>query len=70
MKAKLIAANKVGKMYALVPLRGQWSVWARCANYDRHIRDGIAFTWRYCAKDLSEQDAQALFDRKIRGRQK
>jgi len=70
MTAKTIGTNKVGKRYALVASQGRWSVWARCANYDRHVRDGIAYTWRYCAKDLDEHDARVLFERKINGRQK
>jgi hypothetical protein len=68
MKATKIAANQNGKRYALVPLKGAFSVWAECRNYDGRVLGGMATTWRYCEKGLSAEAAETLFAKKIAGK--
>lgn len=68
MKALKIEANQSGKRYALVPLRGAFSVWAECKNYAAHVPGGIATSWRYCEKDMTREAAEALFSRKVAGK--
>lgn len=70
MKALKITANKSGKRYALVPLDGLFSVWAECKNYASHCKGGLAITWRYCERDLTRENAEILFSRKIAGKAK
>lgn len=68
MKALKIGSNKASKRYALVPLDDKFSVWAECSNYASHVRGGVAKTWRYCQKDMTLEDAEALFTRKLAGK--
>ena len=68
MKALKIEANQSGKRYALVPLRGNFSVWAECRNYDGGVHGGIRTSWRYCERDMSREAAEALFARKVAGK--
>lgn len=71
MKALKIEANKAGKRYALVPVPGgTFTVYAECKNYASHVRGGIATEWRYCEKGLTREAADALFARKIAGKQR
>lgn len=68
MKALKIAANQTGKRYAIVAKSGGFWVYAECKNYASHVRGGFAVTWRYCARDLSREEAEKLFDRKVAGK--
>lgn len=65
MKALKIERNQTGKRYALVPLRGAFSVWAECRNYSH---GSIVASWRYCEKGMSLEAAEALFSKKVAGR--
>ncbi len=77
-KAYKIGANKAGKRFAIVldahmnrgPFVGTYGVWAESLNYAAHLRGGIARSWRYCKLGLSLEDAEALFARKIAGKQR
>jgi len=68
MKALKVEANKSGLRYALVPLRGAFSVWVERKNYAGHARGGIATTWRYCELGLDREAAEKLFSRKVAGK--
>lgn len=71
MKAAKIEQNKAGRRYAIVrAANGTFGVYAECRNYAAHVVGGIATTWRYCEKGLTEAAAQALFARKIAGKQR
>jgi len=65
MKALRIDSNKNGKRYALVQKPDGYGVYVRCENYSRHVRGGIAVSWRYCEKGLSLEQAEKLFQKKI-----
>lgn len=65
-----IKSNKVGKRFAMVLLPdATYGVYVECENYSRHVKGGIAKTWRYCEKGLSYDDAKKLLDKKSNGRQ-
>lgn len=68
MKALKIEANQAGKRYALVPLRGAFSVWSECRNYDGGVHGGIRTSWRYCQRDMTREEAEALLARKVAGK--
>lgn len=68
MKALKIESNQSGKRYALVKQPAGYGVWAECKNYSRHVRGGIAISWRYCEKGLSLEQAEKLFQKKISGK--
>jgi hypothetical protein len=68
MKALKIEANRVGRRYALVPLGDSFGVYAECRNYDGSVPGGIRASWRYCAKGLNREEAEALFARKVAGK--
>ena len=38
-----------------------FAVYKLCSNYSRTAPDGIAKTWRYVKKDLTLEQAMALF---------
>lgn len=71
MKAIKIEANKAGKRFALVAKADStFTVYAECRNYASHVSGGIATSWRYCEKGMTKDAAEALFSRKIAGKQK
>ncbi len=70
MKALKIATNQAGCRFAIVPHGETFGVWRECHNYAAHMRGGIAKTWRYVEKGLALEAAEALFDRKIAGKQR
>jgi uncharacterized protein YbdZ (MbtH family) len=70
MKALKIQQNQVGKRYALVCKEGKFSVWAECSNYSRHVPGGIEKSWRYCERELSQETAEKLFEKKLKGKQR
>lgn len=61
--------NTVGKVFALVrDSDGTFSVWTLAENYAGHVRGGIAKSWRYCAKGMAEDDARAMYAKKLKGK--
>jgi hypothetical protein len=71
MKALKIEANEAGKRYAIVPgAGGTFTVYAECSNYSSRAPGSIAKVWRYCDKGLTLAAAEALFARKIAGKQR
>jgi hypothetical protein len=63
-KALMTRTNAKGVQYALVQDGETFGVYKLCANYSRHIKGGIAKSWRYVEKNLSRESALALFDRR------
>lgn len=61
MKAIKIATNKNGIQYALVQDGNTFGVYKLCENYSRHIKGGIAKSWRYVQKGLTIEAATELF---------
>jgi hypothetical protein len=70
MKALRIGTNKAECRFAIVPTEGSFAVYREAQNYAAHVRGGIAKTWRYVEKGLTLEAAEALFERKIAGKQK
>jgi hypothetical protein len=65
-----IESNKAGKRFALVQSGDSFGVYAECHNYASHCKGGFSVTWRYCEKGLTKDDADALFVKKISGKQR
>lgn len=62
MKAIEVKVNSKGVKYALCTANyNVFAVYKQCANYNRNAKDGIALTWRYVKKDLTLEQAMALF---------
>lgn len=62
MKAIKVATNSKGVKYALCTDNfNVFAVYKQCSNYDRNAPDGIAKTWRYVKKDMTLEQATALF---------
>ncbi len=73
MNFKAIAknTNTVGTVFALVEYEnGTYGVYKLCSNYDGNVRGGITKIWRYVEKDLSEETARNLYNRRLKGKQK
>ena len=70
MKALKVGANKAGCRFAIISNGATFAVYRECLNYAGHVRGGIAATWRYCEKDMTQDAAEAMFARKIAGSQK
>lgn len=68
MKTIKIEKNKADVRFGLVQRADGFAVYKECANYSRHVRGGVAYTWRYVEKCLTLEVAKALFDRKIAGK--
>ena len=66
MKAIKQAMNKNGIRYALVQNDSTFAVYKLCENYCRHQKGGIAKVWRYVQKDMTFDDAEILFNRRIK----
>ena len=64
MKTIKKAINKRGIQYALVQSDGTFGVWKLCENYSRHVKGGIAKTWRYVQKGMTLEQATELFNRR------
>jgi hypothetical protein len=67
MNGKAIArkANAKGILFALVAYEdGTFGVYKRCENYAAHCKGGISRTWRYVEKDMTQEAAKALYDRR------
>ena len=63
---KLIAKkeNKRGITYAIAKDGDTFGVWKLCENYCHNVNGGIAKSWRYVEKGLTEETALALFNRR------
>lgn len=65
------AKNTVGTLYGLEKDEKEtFGVWILKANYAGHVRGGIAYTWRCCAKNMDEAAARAVFEKKLKGKAK
>lgn len=56
--------NKRGIKYALGTDGNTFSVWKLCENYAAHCKGGMSYTWRYVQKDMTQDAAQTLFNRR------
>jgi hypothetical protein len=74
-----VARNQAGRRFALIldsrmtgdkPCAGTYGVWTEGLHYAGHIKGGIASRWCYCAMGLSLKEAEALFARKLAGKQR
>jgi hypothetical protein len=63
-------ANSKGTVFALLSDGVTWEVWKLCENYSRECAGGIKKTWRYVQKQMSENEARELFNRRVAGAQK
>jgi hypothetical protein len=61
MKAINTKTNSKGIQYALVMDNDKYGVYKLCENYSRHIKGGIAKSWRYVQKNMSFDNANKLF---------
>lgn len=62
LKSLDVKTNSKGVKYALVTDNyNVFAVYKQCSNYSRTAPDGIAKTWRYVKKDLTLEQAMALF---------
>lgn len=62
MKAIEVKTNSKGVKYALCTANyNVFAVYKQCENYDRNAPGGIAKAWRYVKKDLTLEQAMALF---------
>lgn len=62
MQALEIKTNSKGVKYALCTANyNVFAVYKQCENYSRTAKKGIALTWRYVKKDLTLEQAMALF---------
>jgi hypothetical protein len=64
MKAIQVKTNKRGIQYALVQSGETFCVLKLCENYCRHVKGGIAKTWRYVETGMTIEQATALFNRR------
>ena len=66
MQAVKTKVNKNNVKYALVKDGETYSVYKLCENYCRHVKGGIAKSWRYVEKNLSLESAELLFSRRAK----
>ena len=66
MKAIAVKTNSKGIRYALVTDGATFSVYVERENYCRHVRGGIAKSWRYVERGMTREAAEALFKRRTR----
>lgn len=59
-------ANDKGVVFALVTDGNTWEVWKLCENYNGQVRGSIEKQWRYVAKNLDEQTARGLFEKRTK----
>ena len=65
MKALKIGSNKKGVRYALVADGRAFAVYKECANYASHVVGGIAYTWRYVGRNITLDQAEKLYDKRL-----
>ena len=62
MQAIDVKTNSKGVKYALCTANyNVFAVYRQCENYSRTAKGGIALAWRYVKKDLTLEQALALF---------
>lgn len=61
--------NLVGTIFALVTDGTTWEVWKQCHNYNQQCLGGMRRVWRYVQKGMTEAEARALYERRIKGSQ-
>lgn len=66
LKAIEVKTNSKGVRYALVTNGDTFSVYVERENYCRHVRGGIAKTWRYVERGMTRETAETLFNRRTR----
>ena len=66
MKAIAVKTNRKGIRYALVADGTTFSVYVERENYCRHVRGGIAKSWRYVERGMTREAAETLFNRRTR----
>lgn len=44
---------------------GKYWIFKLCENYDGRVRGGMRKSWSYIARDLTLDEAKALFEKKI-----
>lgn len=64
MKAIAVKSNSKGIRYVLVTDGTTFSVYVERENYCRHVRGGIAKSWRYAERGMTREAAEALFKRR------
>lgn len=69
MKAIKVGENKRGEKIALVTSKDGFSVYRRAENYNGHVRGGLEYSWRYIARGLTRDAADALFAKRATGAQ-
>lgn len=62
LKSIDVKTNSKGVKYALVTANyNVFAVYKLCENYSRNAPGGITKTWRYVKKDMTLEQAMALF---------
>jgi hypothetical protein len=67
MSRKTIAkqANSKGTVFALLSGPSGFEVWKLAENYCGQVRGGITRSWRYVEKNMTEEKARTLFNRRV-----
>lgn len=58
--------NSKGVKYCLTSDVQGFTVWKLCENYCRQTRGGMRRSWRYVEKNMTQEAAQKLFDRRTK----
>lgn len=64
---KVIEKKKSGKGYIFALIAGEsgFEVWKLCENYNGKVKGGIEKAWRYVEKNMTEESARALFNKRV-----
>lgn len=65
-KAVSVKTNSKGIKYCLTSDSKGFTVWKLCENYCRQTKGGMRKVWRYVEKDMTQEAAQKLFDRRTK----
>lgn len=65
-------SNTVGTIYALVrnDTKNTYEVWIKRANYNGQVRGGLQYSWRVIQMDMDKPAAEALYNKRLAGKQK
>ena len=58
-------ANSKGTVFALLSGPSGFEVWKLAENYYGQVRGGITRSWRYIEKNMTEEKARAMFNRRV-----
>ena len=58
--------NSRGIHYCITREGEVFQVWKLCENYCRHVKGGIAKSWRLVAGKLNEADAFTIYNRRTK----